>query len=57
MRTALSPLDDEVVPAGGVALACEEPELLELLPQAANVSDAIRAGARNFKAERIKRLL
>ncbi|MFZ1156117.1 MAG: hypothetical protein WAN93_14565 [Solirubrobacteraceae bacterium] len=58
MRAALSPLDDGLVLAGGVALACEdEPELLELLPHAANVSDAIRAGARNLKAERIEKLL
>src|ERR1019366_4469680 len=49
---APSPLDDEVVVAG--AAACEEePELLELLPHAAKVSDAASGRARNFKAERI----
>jgi hypothetical protein len=48
------PLGDEVVPAGA-ALACEfEPELLEvleLLPHAANVSDAASGRARIFSAE------
>jgi hypothetical protein len=45
--TAPSPLDDELVFAG--AAACEEePELLELLPHAANVSDAASGRARNF---------
>src|ERR1017187_3743543 len=49
---APSPLDDEVVFAG--AAACEEePELLELLPHAANVSDAASGRARNLRAERI----
>jgi hypothetical protein len=54
---ALSPLDDDVVRAG-VELACEEePEPLELLPHAANASEAASAGMKNFKTERIWRLL
>jgi hypothetical protein len=58
--TTASPsrLEDVVALAGVLVLACEEElELLELLPHAANVSDATRAGARNFRAERIRRLL
>jgi hypothetical protein len=52
---ALSPLDD--VLAAGAAACEEEPELLELLPHAASVSDATSAGTRTFKAERIRELL
>src|ERR1700682_477913 len=54
---ALCPLDcslgDDVVLAGA-GPACEvEPELLELLPHAAKVSDAASGTARIFRAERI----
>ncbi|MGC2374427.1 MAG: hypothetical protein WA484_11200 [Solirubrobacteraceae bacterium] len=49
--TALSPLDDDVVPAE-VEAACDEgPEPFELLPHAANTSDAASTGMTSFKAE------
>jgi hypothetical protein len=51
--TTPAPPDDEVVLAGAV-LACEEElDVLELLPHAASASEAISAGRRNFKDERI----
>jgi hypothetical protein len=45
---APSPLDDEVVLVDAVLGGEEEPEPLELLPHAANASDAASAGTRNF---------
>ena len=49
----LSPLDGAVVVAGAVLACEEETELPELLPHAANASDAASAGTRTFDDESI----
>jgi hypothetical protein len=54
LLTVASPLAPAALIAG-VEPACEDEfELLELLPQAANVNDVTTAGNMNFTAERTR---